>query len=225
MQSKDKGGPADLAPQDFEAIREAVMETPRGRWFLGEYASRLRSEQNSGLLDSMKRLEQAVTSNHDALMARLAEALANGASTPPPASAPQADLAPKHMKFFKQHEEIFEPAPQAKIAPVATPAPVKTESKPDVPKGAKVVIRRVGEAPAEVAPAATAPDAAPAPAPAPEPAAAVAEPIATLAPESAPATASAPVQAEAPKRRIVIIRHKPGEEIDVPLQNEMAEAS
>jgi hypothetical protein len=33
-------------------------------------------------------------------------------------------------------------------------------------------------------------------------------------------------QAEAPpKRRIVIIRHKPGEEIDVPLQSEMAEAS
>ena len=29
----------------------------------------------------------------------------------------------------------------------------------------------------------------------------------------------------APKRRIVIIRHKPGEDIDVPLQREMAQAS
>jgi hypothetical protein len=31
-------------------------------------------------------------------------------------------------------------------------------------------------------------------------------------------------EAQAPKRRIVIIRRRPGEEIDVPLQNQLAEA-
>ena len=41
-----------------------------------------------------------------------------------------------------------------------------------------------------------------------------------------PTTAEASPQAEAaPKRRIVIIRHKPGEDIDVPLQDDVAKAS
>jgi hypothetical protein len=209
-----KGEGQVLTPQDFDAIRDAVMETPRGRWFLSEYASRLRSAETAGMLDSMRKLEHAVVSNHDALMSRLAQAIAREpASAPSSAPAPQADLAPKHMKFFKQDEDIFEPAPQAKIA--AVPEAPKPEPKPEAPKGARVVIRRASETPAAEAPPAAPQD--PQPAPAAEPTAA--------APAPAP-TAEAQPQAEAPpKRRIVIIRHKPGEEIDVPLQNEMAEAS
>ena len=66
------------------------------------------------------------------------------------------------MKYFLTDEDIFEPAPQARIAAV-----------PDLP---------------------------PEPLPLDEP--------------------------EAPqKRRIVIIRHKPGEQIDVPLADELAQAS
>ncbi len=214
MPSTDKGQMSGLTAQDFEAIHEAVMETPRGRWFLNEFASRLRSTETSGMLDSMRRLETAVSASHDALMSRLAQALANEAAAPPRAS-PQSDLVPKHMKFFKQDEEIFEPAPQAQIAAVA-PA-----TKPDIARGAKVVIRRA----TEVAPPAGQQQAEPEPEPVQETAATIPEtapsPVQSSLPEAVPAP-----QAEAPpKRRIVIIRHKPGEEIDVPLQGEMAEAS
>jgi len=52
-------------------------------------------------------------------------------------------------------------------------------------------------------------------------------PAAEAAPPHAPAAEAAPPpKSEAqPKRRIVIIRHQPGEDIDVPLQNEIAQAS
>ena len=205
MPSSDKGGTQILNPNDFEAIHDAVMETSRGRWFLSEYASRLRSRETIGMLDSMRRIEHAVSANHDALMARLAEAVMREAPASPP-PVPQADLAPKHMKFFRQDEEIFEPAPQAKIA--AVPDLPKPEPKPEVARGAKVVIRRAPENPAETETpkfeASPAADFLPSPPPPPS-----AEPP------------PAPQAEAAPKRRIVIIRHKPGEEIDVPLQNEM----
>jgi hypothetical protein len=221
MSSIGKGEGEILNPSDFDAIREAVMETPRGRWFLSEFANRVKSSETIGMLDSMRRLESALASNHAALMSRLAQAIASEpASATRPASI-QPDLAPKHMKFFKQDEEIFEPAPQARIAAVPDlpkPEPVKTEA----PKGAKVIIRRASEtsltieAPLE-AQSGVKPQESEAP---------VAEmpPPVAAAPEPEPAPV--PAQGEAPqKRRIVIIRHKPGEDIDVPLQNEMAEAS
>ena len=213
MPSNDKGQALSLTTQDFEAIREAVMETPRGRWFLNEFASRLRSNETVNMLDSMKRLETAVSASHDALMSRLAQALnsENAALSKP---VPQADLVPKHMKFFRQDEEIFEPAPQAQIAAVA-PSP-KPETKPDIARGAKVVIRRAVEIPTATELASEQPMAEAAPAP----------DLRTLPPDlPQPEAVSAPQAEAAPKRRIVIIRHKPGEDIDVPLQNEMAEAS
>ena len=151
--------PRPLAPEDFEAIREAVMETARGRWFLDQFATRLRAAETAQLTAGLHRLEKAVSANHEHLMARLTDALRNAPSAPVE-SPPQADLAPKHMKFFKAEEEIFEPAPHARIAAV-----------PDAPRLPELAI----------------------------PFAAAAEPKATA------------------KRRIVIIRHKPGEEIDVPL--------
>jgi hypothetical protein len=218
--SNDLAGPQGLRPQDFESIRDAVMETPRGRWFLNEYAARVRSSETSGLLDNMRRLENTLSANHDALMARLADALKQE-SQPAPAQ-PQADLAPKHMKFFKQDEEIFEPAPQARIAAVeAQPRPeTKPEPKPEVAKGARVVIKRTEQLSLEAdLPAASVPEAK-MPEPGEQPAA-PAPAAATAAPESPPA----PQPEAAAKRRIVIIRHKPGEDIDVPLQNEMAQAS
>jgi hypothetical protein len=219
MSSNELVGAHGLKPQDFDSIRDAVMETPRGRWFLTEYANRLRSSETVGLLDSMRRLENAVTSNHDTLMSRLAEALSRE-SAPPPSAAAQPDLAPRHMKFFKQDEEIFEPAPQARIAAVPDlpkPEPKPAESKPEVPKGARVVIRRASE---------TIEASLPAEAPQVVEATPVSEPLPSPVPV-AQADAGHDMAPEAegqPKRRIVIIRHKPGEQIDVPLQNEMAAA-
>lgn len=161
MPPKDLSQRRELGPEDFDAIREAVMETPRGRWFLDQYAARLRTSETQGLVAGMKRLEVALASNHDALMARLAAALGREGEAPrAPASPPE--LAPRHMKYFRSDEDVFEPAPQAQIAAV-----------PDI----------------------------------------------ALLPD--PPQAAEPEQ----KRRIVIIRHKPGEQIDVPLADDMAKAS
>ncbi len=155
--------PKDLGNEDFDAIREAVMETARGRWFLDQYAARLRAAETQGIVAGMKRLETALSSNHEALMARLASALDR---RPAAASAPGVpELAPRHMKYYRNDEDVFEPAPHAQIAAV-----------PDLD---------------------------------------------LLPPEPAPL-----IEAEAPaKRRIVIIRHKPGEQIDVPLADDLAKAS
>lgn len=206
----------DEAPVDFDAIRDAVMETPRGRWFLSEYASRLNAGNTTSLLDSMKRLETAVANNHDALMARLAQALAHGPGSTP-AAAPPSELAPKHMKFFKQDEDIFEPAPQPSITIV------KEAPKAEAAKGAKVVIRRTGPAAPPLEEALLPPPESPAVA---EVVVNVTEIAVNPAPVPPPLPAPQPAEAEAaPKRRIVIIRHKSGEAIDVPFQKELAEAS
>lgn len=42
---------------DYDAIREAFMETARGRWFLAEYAKRNRTADTSLVLDAVTRLE------------------------------------------------------------------------------------------------------------------------------------------------------------------------
>jgi len=46
--------------QDYEAIREAFMETSRGRWFLGEYARRNRNADTGMVLDAVARIEAAL---------------------------------------------------------------------------------------------------------------------------------------------------------------------
>jgi hypothetical protein len=45
---------------DYEAIRDAFMETSRGRWFLGEYAKRNRNTDTSMVLDAVARIEDAL---------------------------------------------------------------------------------------------------------------------------------------------------------------------
>jgi len=47
---------------DYESIRDAFMETSRGRWFLGEYAKRNRNADTSMVLDAVARIEHALAS-------------------------------------------------------------------------------------------------------------------------------------------------------------------
>src|SRR5579864_6349628 len=47
--------------EDYEAIREAFMETARGRWFLDEYARRNRNADTRMVLDAVSRIEQTIT--------------------------------------------------------------------------------------------------------------------------------------------------------------------
>jgi hypothetical protein len=46
--------------EDYDAIREAFMETARGRWFLDEYAKRNRNADTSMVLDAVARIEQTL---------------------------------------------------------------------------------------------------------------------------------------------------------------------
>jgi len=63
---------------DYDAIREAFMETSRGRWFLGEYAKRNRNADTSMVLDAVARIEETLAAHRQPSTPddRLAEALA-----------------------------------------------------------------------------------------------------------------------------------------------------
>jgi hypothetical protein len=51
---------AQPSEADYDAIREAFLETSRGRWFLGEYAKRNRNADTSMVLDAVARIEDAL---------------------------------------------------------------------------------------------------------------------------------------------------------------------
>src|SRR6266571_1601205 len=62
--------------EDYEAIRDAFMETSRGRWFLGEYAKRNRNADTSMVLDAVARIEESLAAQRQpAPESGLAEAL------------------------------------------------------------------------------------------------------------------------------------------------------
>ncbi|MCA1500933.1 hypothetical protein [Bradyrhizobium sp. NBAIM14] len=62
--------------QDYEAIREAFMETARGRWFLGEYAKRNRNADTSMVLDAVAKIEETLAAQRQPVVEdRLPEAL------------------------------------------------------------------------------------------------------------------------------------------------------
>jgi hypothetical protein len=62
--------------EDYEAIREAFMETSRGRWFLGEYARRNRNADTRMVLDAVERIEETLAAHRPpAPETGLAEAL------------------------------------------------------------------------------------------------------------------------------------------------------
>jgi hypothetical protein len=48
---------------DYDAIREAFMETSRGRWFLGEYAKRNRNADTRMVLDAVARIEDTLAAH------------------------------------------------------------------------------------------------------------------------------------------------------------------
>src|SRR3954447_25027797 len=61
---------------DYDATREACMETARGRWFLGEYAKRNRNADTSMVLDAVARIEATIAAQRQPVVEdRLPEAL------------------------------------------------------------------------------------------------------------------------------------------------------
>lgn len=136
--------PAGLQPEDFDAIREAVMETPRGRWFLDEFSTRLRRAETSSLQDSMRRLETAIAANHDEVMSRLANVLKDDREEQPAPARAASDtrLAPRHMKYFRADEDIFEPAPEATIAAVPRLLDMLPPEEPAPPPRRRIILTR-----------------------------------------------------------------------------------
>ena len=68
---------AQPSEEDYDAIREAFMETSRGRWFLGEYAKRNRNADTRMVLDAVARIEESLAAQRQRLpTGGLAEALA-----------------------------------------------------------------------------------------------------------------------------------------------------
>src|SRR6202142_1071158 len=71
---------AQPSEADYDAIREAFMETSRGRWFLGEYAKRNRNADTRMVLDAVARIEETMAAQKAPAPApddtRLIEALA-----------------------------------------------------------------------------------------------------------------------------------------------------
>ena len=120
------------------------METSRGRWFLDEFSTRLRRAETSSLQDSMRRLETAIAANHDEVMSRLSSALREEAEDEPlPRHAePETRLAPRHMKFFRADEDIFEPAPEATIAAVPRLLDMLPPEAEAPPRRGRIIITR-----------------------------------------------------------------------------------
>ena len=62
--------------QDYDAIREAFLETARGRWFLGEYAKRNRNADTRMVLDAVAKIEETLAAQRQPVVVdRLPEAL------------------------------------------------------------------------------------------------------------------------------------------------------
>jgi hypothetical protein len=60
---------------DYDAIREAFMETARGRWFLGEYGKRNRNADTGMVLDAVARIEATIAGQKQTAANELPDAL------------------------------------------------------------------------------------------------------------------------------------------------------
>jgi hypothetical protein len=106
---------AQPSEEDYDAIREAFMETSRGRWFLGEYAKRNRNADTRMVLDAVARIEETLA--------------AQKKPSPDPALAEALTgiTAALHEARAAAREALGELAPQENLAPVRKGARVIRE--------------------------------------------------------------------------------------------------
>lgn len=82
---------------DYEAIREAFMETARGRWFLNEYAKRNRHADTGMVLEAVARIEAGLRAQKQAPTAlSLSQALGSIRSALRQAKATAIETLPRH---------------------------------------------------------------------------------------------------------------------------------
>jgi hypothetical protein len=103
--------------EDYEAIREAFMETARGRWFLDEYARRNRNADTRMVLDAVSRVEETIAQQHQA--------------PPPP---PPEDKRPELLAIFRSAFDYSEQAATAALDRLGL-----KESLAPIRKGARII--------------------------------------------------------------------------------------
>ena len=263
------GSVSSVFPESIDDVLTAVQETPRGRWFLEAYASRIKNDDTRNILSAIAKLENnlnamtvpgaesgllqqarnaiaeakreiallepqtAQLSAEGQMFAKLAElsrqafsgtaAQMNGASgvdrvfklvteleqnltVGNPAMAKEAPIEfakPKPaVQYFKQDEAVFEPAPAPTMAVVAKAASITEVTN----RGAKLVINRVNATKSEAHSPETETEVQVEVVPREEPLAIISTPVIE--------------QKAVEPSRIVIIRRKAEEAIDVPLFGE-----
>jgi hypothetical protein len=257
------GKQSTVFPESIDEVLTAVMETPRGRWFLEAYRDRIKGDGTANILQAISRLENSLTSmtigGADAnilqqtreaiaaakreiallepksselsaegqLFAKLAElsrAAFQGNSSTQPTIARGVDRVLKLVteidqklggesepikiavaatklipQYFKADEEIFEPAPTPTIVEVKKPESVIATPN----RGAKLVIQRIGKGAA------------------PSESGNGGRNTVAIEPQAVE-QAREPVDAKNSESRIVIIRRKAEEIVEVPLMEEVA---
>lgn len=87
---------------DFEAIREAFLETARGRWFLDEYTKRNRNADTAMVLEAVARIENSLAAQKEEQRQAAAEqALHEAAQSEPPLSELPSNELPEAMAAVK----------------------------------------------------------------------------------------------------------------------------
>jgi hypothetical protein len=189
----------------FEALEQAVRQSPKGSWFLDEYARRLRSSETSNILDAIAKLERIIASQGHAL----------------DAPAQNAPMPAKQLRYFKQDEDIFEqatPAPTVAAVDAAPAAEPKAAGQPPAEqRGARLRILRIEQpVSADPDPFAAAPIAAQG----------RQDRLPQSSGETRPATAEAIESvADRHRQRIVISRHATPDALTIPLVEEQVSTS
>lgn len=88
---------------DFEAIREAFLETARGRWFLDEYTRRNRNADTAMVLEAVARIENSLAAQKEEQQRQAAseQALREAPPSEPPASEPPSSELPEAIAAVK----------------------------------------------------------------------------------------------------------------------------
>ncbi len=114
-----------LTELDYESIENAVMETARGRWFLAEHKKRHGGTDTPAILDAIARLEKVISSMNTGMnTGEPVQATSPGEvekpSIPPfvpavvdipgalePSKSEPASLSGENLKFFSNDEDLF----------------------------------------------------------------------------------------------------------------------
>lgn len=128
-----------LEDLDFEALEQAVRQSPKGNWFLDEYARRLRSGETTNILDAIAKLERVITSS--GAVAALPQA--------------QSPMQARQLRYFRKDEELFVEPQQAPALAVVEPDPAPAATAPvaEAPEPPAAEPVPAEPAPAEPAPA------------------------------------------------------------------------